>query len=288
MKSVQTYNSGWDYLTNLKAFVRGGMGDMNFIEAVSGESICCHVDRTVPKHIAYTTISMCPGIVNRGCHNPPCANGSGMLDGGYERTENFKKVLKVLFEEDGSPRSTYSSDMLVPTEMPSRVTPIDDSVIEDTAASEEATTDSEDNFIETTTATTTATATATITITTTTVPSVEGDWTQTGGDTSLWCGETQEDATNSCGVGTPCPEGSCSGGLKCFSVPCVAATQGNSTVEDATLSTTAPSPATVAAVATFSPVASVPDNTNSPVAATSIGGGFDVTDTFFCGTDRGE
>jgi hypothetical protein len=35
-------------------------------------------------------------------------------------------------------------------------------------------------------------------------------------------------------------------------------------------------------------VASVPDNTNSPVAATSIGGGFDVTDTFFCGTDRGE
>jgi hypothetical protein len=68
MKSVQTYDSGWSYLDNLKSFVSGGMTDETFIDAVSG-------------------------IVNRGCHNPPCANGSGQLDGGYERKENFKKVL---------------------------------------------------------------------------------------------------------------------------------------------------------------------------------------------------
>ncbi|KAL7519189.1 hypothetical protein ACHAWX_003977 [Stephanocyclus meneghinianus] len=68
MKSVQTYDSGWSYLDNLKSFVSGDMTDETFIDAVSG-------------------------IVNRGCHNPPCANGSGQLDGGYERKENFKKVL---------------------------------------------------------------------------------------------------------------------------------------------------------------------------------------------------
>jgi hypothetical protein len=35
------------------------------------------------------------GIVNRGCHNPPC--GTGPLDGGMERADNFKKVLLALF-----------------------------------------------------------------------------------------------------------------------------------------------------------------------------------------------
>jgi hypothetical protein len=69
MKSVQTYDSGWSYMDNLKAFVSGGMEDDTFIDAVSG-------------------------IVNRGCHNPPCANGSGQLDGGSERKENFKKALE--------------------------------------------------------------------------------------------------------------------------------------------------------------------------------------------------
>ena len=66
-------------MDNLKAFVRKGMWDDSFIDAVSG-------------------------IVNRGCHNPPCATGSGPLDGGEERKENFKKVLAVLLEPDGSPR----------------------------------------------------------------------------------------------------------------------------------------------------------------------------------------
>ena len=42
--------------------------------------------------------------MNRGCHNPPCENGTGPLDGGNERRENFRKVLDVFFEEDGSPR----------------------------------------------------------------------------------------------------------------------------------------------------------------------------------------
>ena len=62
-----------------KNFVEGGMVDDTFIDAVSG-------------------------IVNRGCHSPPCLNGSGLLDGGEERKQNFKKVLEVLIEPDGSPR----------------------------------------------------------------------------------------------------------------------------------------------------------------------------------------
>jgi hypothetical protein len=71
IESVQGYNvDGWDYTTELKAFVDGGMTDQSFIDAVSG-------------------------IVNRGCHNPPC--GTGPLDGGMERADNFKKVLLALF-----------------------------------------------------------------------------------------------------------------------------------------------------------------------------------------------
>lgn len=77
IRSLQTYNEGWSYMGQIKAFVRGGMNDDSFINAVSG-------------------------IVNRGCHNPPC--GTGPLDGGHERLENFKKVLEVLFEKDGRPR----------------------------------------------------------------------------------------------------------------------------------------------------------------------------------------
>jgi hypothetical protein len=53
-------------MTELKAFVDGGFKDPNFINAVSG-------------------------IVNRGCHNPPC--GTGAVDGGPERANNFQKAL---------------------------------------------------------------------------------------------------------------------------------------------------------------------------------------------------
>ena len=46
MESVQSYNKeGWDYFTELRKFVEGGMTGTGFIDSVSG-------------------------IVNRGCHNP--------------------------------------------------------------------------------------------------------------------------------------------------------------------------------------------------------------------------
>jgi len=85
IQSLQTYNDGWYYIDNVKNFVEGGMRDDSFIDAVSG-------------------------IVNRGCHNPPCENGTGPLDGGSERRENFRKVLDVFFEEDGSPRKYRLDD----------------------------------------------------------------------------------------------------------------------------------------------------------------------------------
>ncbi len=70
MSSVQEYDSdGWRYLEQLRAYVAGGMTDDGFIDSVSG-------------------------IVNRGCHNPPCATGP--VDGGAERRENFHTVLRVM------------------------------------------------------------------------------------------------------------------------------------------------------------------------------------------------
>jgi hypothetical protein len=93
MESVQRYDSdGWNYMTELNAFVDGGYKDPGFINAVSG-------------------------IVNRGCHNPvsdsaislrlpmqyntyhslsfilaqPC--GTGAVDGGPERYNNFQEAL---------------------------------------------------------------------------------------------------------------------------------------------------------------------------------------------------
>jgi len=71
---VQEYNSGgFKYKKKLKEFVDGGMTDHSFIGAISG-------------------------IVNRGCHNPPC--GTGAVDGGYERRNNFNKVLDVLLSDE--------------------------------------------------------------------------------------------------------------------------------------------------------------------------------------------
>jgi hypothetical protein len=55
-------------MEKVKAFVDGGMTDTSFIDSVSG-------------------------IVNRGCHNPPC--GTGPLNGGAERKTNFQDVLGV-------------------------------------------------------------------------------------------------------------------------------------------------------------------------------------------------
>jgi hypothetical protein len=70
MTSVQTYEQdGWNYKQELQNFVDGGMQGDAFIDAVSG-------------------------IVNRGCHNPPC--GTGPVDGAPERRENFIKALTVM------------------------------------------------------------------------------------------------------------------------------------------------------------------------------------------------
>lgn len=73
-ESVQSYNASgtWDYVSELRKFVDSGMpnpgSDTGFIHAVSG-------------------------IVNRGCYNPPC--GSGELDAGPKRAQNFETVLKA-------------------------------------------------------------------------------------------------------------------------------------------------------------------------------------------------
>lgn len=70
MSSVEAYDQdGWRYRDQLRAYVAGGMTDDGFIDAVSG-------------------------IVNRGCHNPPCATGP--VDGADERRQNFHKVLQVM------------------------------------------------------------------------------------------------------------------------------------------------------------------------------------------------
>jgi hypothetical protein len=70
MSSVEAYEAdGWRYREKLRAFVDGGMTDDGFIDAVSG-------------------------IVNRGCHNPPCATGP--VDGADDRRANFHAVLQVM------------------------------------------------------------------------------------------------------------------------------------------------------------------------------------------------
>ena len=70
MSSVQNYDQdGWNYLQSLRTYVDGGMTDTRFIDAVSG-------------------------IVNRGCHNPPCATGP--VDGLSDRRDNFESVLSAM------------------------------------------------------------------------------------------------------------------------------------------------------------------------------------------------
>eukprot|EP01067_Filipodium_phascolosomae_P004255 Filipodium_phascolosomae@DN2745_c1_g1_i19.p1 len=77
LNSVQSYSQGgWTYMKALQDFVGGGMQGDGFIYAVSG-------------------------IVNRGCHNPPCRSGD--VDGFAERRANFLKVLKALKIEGRRP-----------------------------------------------------------------------------------------------------------------------------------------------------------------------------------------
>ena len=75
--SVQGYEAdGWNYITELHNYVDGGMQGDSFIDSISG-------------------------IVNRGCHNPPCATGP--VDGGAERLANFRKVMDALVASPGTP-----------------------------------------------------------------------------------------------------------------------------------------------------------------------------------------
>jgi len=70
LESLQSYDErGWNYMKELHKFVDGGMTDNSFIDGVSG-------------------------VVNRGCHDPPC--GTGPVDGIQERAGNFNKVLTLL------------------------------------------------------------------------------------------------------------------------------------------------------------------------------------------------
>lgn len=74
MNSVQDYDDGkFNFKTELKKFVDSGMpnpgSDSGFIHGVSG-------------------------IVNRGCADSNC--GTGSLDGGPARAQNFEKVLKAM------------------------------------------------------------------------------------------------------------------------------------------------------------------------------------------------
>lgn len=81
MESVQKYESeGWNYIDELHSYVDGGFSDSSFINAVSG-------------------------IVNRGCHNPPC--GTGAVDGGPERLGNFQKALGILGMVDDAQPSAF-------------------------------------------------------------------------------------------------------------------------------------------------------------------------------------
>jgi len=73
MKETLRYNAC--DLTELHRFVDTGMSNSSFIDSVSG-------------------------IVNRGCHNPPCASGS--VDGGPERAGYFRKVLSAMDAEPTS------------------------------------------------------------------------------------------------------------------------------------------------------------------------------------------
>lgn len=165
IRQLQPYDDGWNYIDNLKDFVEGGMQDDTFIDAVSG-------------------------IVNRGCHSPPCPNGSGALDGGEERKENFKKALEVLLEPDGSPRIYRSGDEST-----------DDSTVNE----------NQDEFVTTVEDEVAATD-----------DEEEEDWSEAATTTNsmaLWCGEDQSNAYKNCNrEGYDCPDGVCFNDLKCFMI----------------------------------------------------------------------
>ena len=306
MKSVQTYDSGWSYIDNLKAFVRGGMQDTSFIDAVSG-------------------------IVNRGCHNPPCPNGSGMLDGGYERSENFSKVLEVLFEENGDPRirrstepptmfvtalddSDTTTDNVSPTQSESLTESnfTADIITSDTEDASEELIEVEEDWSESAKLDEDASESDSSLIALDNDDEEEEDWSEIDGggssNSNLYCGENQRDATRNCRVeGNACPDGICAENLKCYMVSNCGSGEDEMPVTDS------PSPAPNSAN-TFNNESSTPTfsfnnesliptfgllETDSPSTANkmpiesndseeSTSGGFDIKNTFFCGVDRAD
>lgn len=269
------------------------MSDMSFIDAVSG-------------------------IVNRGCHNPPC--GTGPLDGAYERKENFIKVLSILLEENGDPRipnrptvsptimqtnawdnpstntweSNTSNNNPAPWESnTSTNNPAPDSVeIDYGSANESAEIDSSstNNSVG---------GKPTNEPSSNDLDNGDENWVDTdeedlatsGQDDStssmnLWCGSTQFDATRNCGTGTACPGGICPDGLKCFMISSLCGDFGSGTSntnanEDNNEEGTINTEPTTPSPVIFSP-------TVEPTSAPSAGVKSDVTDSYFCGKDRAD
>lgn len=153
----------------------------------------------------------------------PCANGSGALDGGEERKENFKKALEVLLEKDGSPRifrpvETTTAPSGQPGSTPTPILSSDYGDNDAFAEEEELAGDAEEEEEVWTEDEPAADSDA-----------EEEDWAEEEEDwseattgtsaMSLWCGESQSNAYTNCNrQGYDCPEGVCFNGLKCFMV----------------------------------------------------------------------
>lgn len=138
-----------------------------------------------------------------GCHNPPC--GTGALDGGEERRENFKKVLDVFFDANGNIRSPHT-----PTEMPVLSLATEQEVSSETPKQEISSETPKPQ------------AQPTTILGSNGAEDEEEDWSELGVNNAmnLWCGTTISDAIDNCGRnGYRCPEGICpTNELKCFMV----------------------------------------------------------------------
>lgn len=200
----------------------------------------------------------------------PCANGSGALDGGYERKENFKKALGILLEPDGTPRVYRSPE---PTKYPTSISPIstptpimssdfenNEAWVNDAWISDDEWPsngdeggDLEEGWSETTIS----------------VENEEEDWSETSPSSSslnLWCGDSLDNAIENCGRnGYDCPDGVCISDLKCFTVGDSCA---NSEVTDLPLLQGSTSPSLRPGVLTLVPTPTTNDDTSqSPASA---------------------
>jgi hypothetical protein len=157
------------------------------------------------------------------CFSPsqPCDNGSGALDGGYERKENFKKALEILLEPDGSPRVYRSME---PTKYPSSMSPISTPVpimssdyeeneawVNDAWISDDKWPSNGEEGV----------GQEDLSETSTSVENEDEDWSETSPSSAfnLWCGDTLDNAIENCGRnGYDCPDGICVNDLTCFTV----------------------------------------------------------------------